>query len=416
MQEVLGVTPLLRDAANATSLSDLLTTFGVRPIARRRTASARRDVLSIEIALPEHRTTAMSRLPSLRVFATLVPFALAACSAKGGSTGFGDPDGGGFETDSGGSSGALADGGVFGGDGGKPAPPDGSVTVTTTIYGNTDDSLFTLDPKSHAVTLVGKFTGNGSESITDVAVNGNGEVFVNSTASVYKATLPSGAGTVQLAKLAVIAGTGQKFYALAFAPAGVLGADEALVGGDGDGELWLIDGTNGAIKDLGGFGNDPRTDAKHKGHILALSGDLVFYNDASNKPTGLATIRSCTSKGTGCETTDDILVGVDMAALAAASKGAPAASLLSGYYGGSGSNPGNGIGFGDVFGLGVWGGEVYGFTRNQSSTPPTLLTIDTTTGKGAALAGASFSFTNGWSGAGVTTKVTVTVPPPPPVR
>jgi hypothetical protein len=349
-----------------------------------------------------------------------LPLLVVACAAKAGTGGFDDTDGGGAEGDGApgsGSSGEPGDSGVFGGDGGTAAPPDGSVTVTTTIYANTDDSLYTLDPKTHAVTLVGKFTGNGTDNITDVAVNGNGDVFVNSTAAVYKAAIPSTAGAgVALTKLAAIAGTGQKFFALAFAPAGVLGPNEALVGGDGDGELWFIDSTNGAIKDLGGFGSDPRTDKAHKGHILALSGDIVFYNDAANKPTGVATIRSCTSKGTGCDTTDDILVGIDMAALTAAYTGAPAASLLSGFYGGAGSNPGNGIGFGSVYGLGLWGGDVYGFSRNQTGTPPALLAIDTSTGKGAAISGTSFAFTNGWSGAGVTTKVTVTVPPPPPIK
>src|SRR5512140_1964722 len=77
---------------------------------------------------------------------------IAACAAKAGTGGFDDTDGG---VTGGSSSGALGDGGQqFGGDGGTAAPPDGSVTVTTTIYANTDDSLYTLDPKTHAVTLV----------------------------------------------------------------------------------------------------------------------------------------------------------------------------------------------------------------------------------------------------------------------
>jgi hypothetical protein len=44
-----------------------------------------------------------------------------------------------------------------------------------------------------------------------------------------------------------------------------------------------------------------------------------------------------------------------------------------------------------------------------------LVQIDTTTGKGTAK-GSAFTFTNGWSGAGVTTKVTINVPPPRLVR
>ena len=73
--------------------------------------------------------------------------------------------------------------------------------------------------------------------------------------------------------------------------------------------------------------------------------------------------------------------------------------------------PGKGTGFADVFGLGVWDKAVFGFTRHTGMVGPTLITIDTTTGAGTMVAD-GFSFSNGWSGAGVTTKVVVSVPPP----
>ena len=78
---------------------------------------------------------------------------------------------------------------------------------------------------------------------------------------------------------------------------------------------------------------------------------------------------------------------------------------------------GNGTGKAELFGLGAWGSNVYGFARYQSSGPiaPVLLSIDATpTGGAGTILPGTFSFTNGWSGAGVTTKVTITVPPPPP--
>lgn len=325
----------------------------------------------------------------------------------------------GFDEDAGvpsGDEGGAPDGGPSGFVGRDSAPaPDAEppTTTTTTVYANTDDALYSMAPATKKVTLIGTFAGTSGAtddtSVTDCAVDASGQVWVNTQTVVYKAALPAGGtGTVTLTKVATIAvKPKQKFYALAFAPAGVLGADETLVGGDGYGELWSIDTTTGATVDLGGFGPDNT-------RIFALSGDVVFYNDSAGKPTGLATIRSCMPGGTSCTTTNDYLAAIDMTALAAAYKsGTPAPSLLAGIYGGSSTSKGLGIRHGDLFGLGAWQGNVFGFARGGGSRMPALLGVDTTSGAGTII-DSSFSFTNGWSGAGVTTKVTVNVPPPPP--
>jgi hypothetical protein len=302
----------------------------------------------------------------------------------------------------------------FGGEGGTPTGSDGGGTTTsqTLIYANTDDSLYTLDPQSQAVTLVGKFTG-AVGNVTDVAVNAAGEVYVNTATDVYKAKVPAGVGNVALTKVATIAAkNGASFFALAFAPAGVLGAGEGLVGGDGSGELWSIDPTTGATADLGSFGKDPADGTK----VLALSGDLVFYTDGGGKPTGLATIRVCSTGGMSCSKTNDYLAGIDMAALATAfTSGTPAGSLLSGIYGGASKKLGPGIGQGEIFGLGAWDAKVFGFGRSQNGAPPVLVSINSSTGAGSVLPG-SFKFSNGWSGAGVSTKTTVNIPPPSSVK
>jgi len=249
-------------------------------------------------------------------------------------------------------------------------------------------------------------------AITDLAVDATGNVYVNTETVVYSAVLPTTLpGTVQLTKLAAIAvATDQSFYALAFAPAGALGTGEVLIGGDGDGELYSISTTNGATQDLGSFGTDP----SHSGYDFTLSGDLVFYMDATNTPTGLATVRPCKPKTTTCLDTSDYLVAVDMTALKTAyTSNTPAPSVRKGIYGGSSTSDGPGTGYGDLFGLGAWEGNVFAFARkNSSNATPLLISIDTTTGQGSVLSSA-FTFTNGWSGAGVTTTVTITVPPPP---
>ncbi len=294
--------------------------------------------------------------------------------------------------------------------------PSGDGGVVTTVYANTDDTLYSLDPQTNAITLIGSFAGTSDAStdstITDIAVDAAGDVYANTESVIYRATLPNNPpGTVSLTKIASIAlAQNQRFYALAFAPAGALDTNEVLVGGDGNGELYSIDTTNGSTRDLGSFGPDPST----SGNDFALSGDLVFYNGANNTPTGLATVRSCKAKTTTCTTSDDYLVGVNMTALANAYKtSTPAASLLSGIYGGSKGSNGPGTGYGDLFGLGAWEGSVFAFARQTSANKtPLLLSINTTTGQGTVVSSA-FNFSNGWSGAGVTTSVTITVPPPP---
>ena len=357
------------------------------------------------------RSVLSSRFP-VALFATL---ACAACSSSS-SSGFGDTSDGGSSTQSsstGGfsSSAGTGDGGgsilnqsdAAGGSGG-----DGGGSTVTTIYADTDTELYTLDPQTNQVTMLGTFSGfgggSGDTGATDIAVNAEGDVYVNSESVVYKATLPASGGNVALTKVASIAvKSSQSFYALAFAPAGVLGSGETLVGGDNNGELWSIDTASGATVDLGTFGADP----SESGYILSLSGDIVFYLDATGAPTGLATIRSCKSSGSGCGTKDDYLAGIDMTALIAAYKsGTPSSSLLAGVYGGGTGNVGNGTGYGELFGLGAWEGTVFGFGHS----PANLVTISTSTGIGSLV---SSAFSSGWAGAGVSTKTTITVAAPP---
>jgi hypothetical protein len=219
-----------------------------------------------------------------------------------------------------------------------------------------------------------------------------------------------------------------KFYALAFTPPNALGPNtgEVLIGGDSNGDLWSIDTMGGTAVDLGNFGSDP----SRSGNFFGLSGDIVFYVGPSGTQTGLATIRSCappTKAGYSpeCVRQGDYLAGIDMTALSMAySTQTKAASLLGGIYGGSSTSPGPGTGYGDLFGLGAWNGQVFAFSRNinadtsdtppVTAVPPTLLTINTMTGAGVPVAGQTQTFTDGWSGAGVTTKVTINIPPPPP--
>jgi hypothetical protein len=305
----------------------------------------------------------------------------------GGSSSSGGGSGGSSSSSSGGSSsGAFGDGGSGSGSGGGNGPP--------LIYAHTDTELYSMDPTSHVPVDIGPFSdGSGmTPTITDLAVDGNGNVWVNSETAVYKAAVPTGMGTVTLT-LSTQLGTSTSFYALGFTPAGTLETGESLIAGDSKGDLYYVDQTGVAgPQNLGSFGPAP------SGGTYELSGDIVFYN-LNGSPRGLATVRACKSS---CSTTSDLLVEVNISALKQAyTSKSPASSLL--------QQPlGTGTGYGRLFGIGAWGSSVYAFSRaSGTSTEAQLIQIDST-GVGTSLQ--SFpTITAGWSGAGVTTKAQVSV-------
>jgi hypothetical protein len=290
---------------------------------------------------------------------------------------------------------------------------------TPIVYANTDTELWSLDPTTKAVTKIGAFSGT-TDPITDVAVDGDDNVYVISETALYSAALPAGGtGAVALTLKVALTGGG-KFYALGFAPKDVVTAGaEALIAGDINGSLYYIDTAGGSVQNLGSFGNwktgDPNPSGKSTTtDTWTLSGDVVFYLDATGAPRGLATLRTCYTATGGtvkCYADNDALAEVDMTALKSNfdAKGS-SASLRKNILGLSGT--------GRLFGLGAWEDTVYGFSRNHPSSstspavPPELITMGASgVGTVAQMFGtaAAPEFTDGWSGAGVTTKAKISV-------
>ncbi len=300
-------------------------------------------------------------------------------SSSGGGSGGGNGSGGGSGSGSGGSFGDSSTGSSSGGG-------------PTLIYAHTDSELYSMDPTSHVLTDIGPFSAGGgtTPTITDLAIDGNDNIWVNSETAIYKVTLPaSGTGTVNIA-LQTQLPSGSKFYALGFTPAGTLESGESLIAGDSNGNLYYIDasGASSTPQELGGFGGN-----------WELSGDVVFYSSGGNT-IGLATIRSCRGS---CRTSNDSLAEIDVAAMKTAfTNKTSTAPLLKQILG-------SGTGFGDLFGIGAWGNSVFAFSRASSSgSRPAQLVQIGASGTGTSLQTFS-NITSGWSGAGVSTKATITV-------
>ena len=357
------------------------------------------------------------------LFSTLpVLCSAAACSASGSEPDHVAGDSAVTTDTNGGGDSVAVDTGTDGGFVADAPPLDAPPSVVQTIYANTDDELYRMDPVAKTVALIGPFAGldkstGVNEAMTDVAVSEAGDVWGCSVSSgtnpghIFSINVPTDTGEVVVTTRASLSSK-SRFYALAFAPAGVLDTAEALVGGDSLGDLYLIPTTGTATpQNIGGFGvvaaGDPGAGAT--GDKWELSGDIAFFDNAGS-PIGLATLRPCdvsTPSSPKCDNTNDVVAEIDMTELA---KKSSTAKLRKRFIGTKGT------GYGRLFGIGAWSSSVFGFTRCTGGPPCTkpaqLVEVSLTTGTGSVIKGFPDidAKGNGWSGAGVSTKAKVDLP------
>jgi hypothetical protein len=285
---------------------------------------------------------------------------MAACGASSNANGGGSLDGG--DNDGGGT---LDVGG--GGDTGL----NGDVSNDTTapaeayVYGHSADTLYRLDTKALNVTMIGPFTdtagGAPITDMTDIALDKDGTMYGVTFGDLYRIDYKSGG--VRCTHLATLS---TEFNGLTFVPAGTIDpAAEVLVGVALDGGWWRVDVTSGAtsakLTQLGSYGGSIGS----SGDTVGIIGDQVYAT-----VTGLGT--------------DDHVIVVD-----------PKTGAMTKDLGGTGVN-----GF---WGVGYWGGVMYGFTSDGS-----LYSIDLKTAKTTKIP-ITNAPSGGWWGAGVTTSAPTTI-------
>jgi hypothetical protein len=250
-----------------------------------------------------------------------------------------------------------ADGGLGADDGGLQldsswpwpdgASPDTGVGFQGAVYAHSATQLYSIDPDTLEVTLVGPFQWpSGSDQMTDIALDKDANMVGISFGTVYAVNKDTAACT-RLASL------DRQFNGLSFIPADEVGTGvEILVGAALDGSVWRIDKTTGASTLVGNYGGG-----------MTSSGDIVSV-------TGFGTVATVKAGLGGT----DRLVRVD------ANTGA--ATLI------------GDTGVTDIWGLGFWKNKVYGFTDYNE-----FVLIDVDTG----VATLEKTGNVDWWGAGVTT-------------
>jgi hypothetical protein len=251
---------------------------------------------------------------------------------------------------------------------------DGPPVTPKIVYAHTSTVLLKGNPESSPLTLqeIGEFDclgGTGQDtSMTDVAVDKDGNVFAVSRTSLYPITITG--NTVHCGTRHTLPSAAD-YYGLTFAPANVLGASETLVAANSAGELYYIDYAGGTTTQVGTFGKVPADDGRGHDYASAnvgkdweLSGDIVFLENGGNW-VGFATLCDCPTPPDkdGCNKTDT-LVEIDLAKLAPNFTGSVVKSIK-GQVVKSSTCPdtGNPDGYGSTYGIVAWQGKVFGFSN-----------------------------------------------------
>lgn len=246
------------------------------------------------------------------------------------------------------------DGGTSGGADADPARADAAPPASlAAVYAHSATALYKIDPDDLRVTLVGGFVWpNGSDQMTDIAIDRDGLTIGISFDSVYRVDKETAECTF-LANLQ----SGRMFNGLSFVPG--TGPDpnapERLVGSNTSGEVYEIDPMTGTSTLAGAYGGG-----------WTSSGDIVSVR-------GFGTVATVTS-GIGT----DQLARLDPASFAA--------------------TPIGNTGFDDIWGVGFWENKIFGFTDTQK-----FVLIDAVTGLGTEVEAGNVK----WWGAAVTTSAPV---------
>ena len=316
------------------------------------------------------------------------------CGAKGNE--FGDAGGdGGPPSDA-----ASQPDSPFSNDGGPTfdgGGTDGSAGGKTLLYAHSNTTLYQLDPQNLTAPLqkIGDFdcVGNGpnqTSSMTDVAVDKNGNLYAVSQVAAYPLTIQ---GSVVHCAATWKLPSANVFYGLTFAPENTVAAAETLVAADSGGDIWSID-SQGNTTILGNFGKDS------KGNTYELSGDIVFLAN-NGTPVGFATVRTCPNNQ--CQTTDT-LVEIDVTKLKAGNTTSVTKSVRGTLHQGTNcQNAQQPPSFGKMYGIAAYEDQVYGFSHDTGIVA--INNVDASVCLVSVPSGISFS------GAGVTTVAPVIAPP-----
>ncbi len=231
------------------------------------------------------------------------------------------------------------------------------------VYAHSGDTLFRMNPLTLSPMQIGAMSGITGQ-LLDLAVDKNDRIVGASRTELYTINSTTGAATL----LRTLDAGAQGFTSLSFIPAPSPSDPDILVAANDAGDVFQINEANGTATKIGNYGMHDGMQVKSSGDLFGVRGYGIF-----------ATV----DIGTG---TMDYLARVDPANNY---KATPLAQST---------------GHDKIFGLGFWGGKIYGFVDNGfEAASGTMIQIDSVTGAATTLSMGP----QRWFGAGVTTEAPI---------
>lgn len=242
-----------------------------------------------------------------------------------------------------------------------PRPDTGPRLDDVLIYAHSANTLYTFSPYTNTVSTVGVFNladGSMPPNMLDLAVNSAGDIYTTSNRLLFRVN-PE---TARLTEVGEYGLGDARLYALTFLVAGQLGATEALIGATNEGVYYEVSVSDASARRLGTYPDGWES-----------SGDIVSVEGLGN----FATLRRSDYPDT------DVLAEITFRR-----DGTSTVRVI------------GEVGFRQVFGLGYWGRNLYGFTNEGQ-----LVQIDRGLATGTLSTAATG--TDQFWGAGVTTQAPV---------
>lgn len=233
------------------------------------------------------------------------------------------------------------------------------------VYAHSGKVLYRLDTTTLVPTMIGNLTGLvGNESLTDLAIDNQNHMLGVSLDNLY--TIDAATGAATLIGTIKVNGTMAGFTSLSFVPNPAGSGDDILVSANGQGDVYQIDTTTAMTTKIGNFGTRGADKITSSGDLFGVVNFGVY-----------ATVKVGTDP-------NDYLVKVD-----------PTQNWKA-------TLPANDTGVADIFGLGFWGGKIYGFV-NVGVDSGKIVQLDAVTGQGSMTKTGAIR----WYGAGVQTNAPI---------
>jgi len=238
---------------------------------------------------------------------------------------------------------------------------DGPMLDTSRVYAHSGQTLYLMNSLTLATTMVGSMTGLGTQSLTDLAIDKNDKMVGITLDKLYQLDPTTGAATL----VKDLSQSGNGFTSLSFVPENLddPGSADILVTANDQGAVFEIDPVTGDTTQIGDYGTVALGKVRSSGDLFGVRGVGIF-----------ATVDIGMTAG------NDYLAKIDPVTWTA-------------------TPIGTGTGFDKIFGLGYWGGKIYGFVDLGAGGGGQMIQIDASTGEGTLLSSSSVR----WFGAGVAT-------------